>query len=162
MSKMTSISSVLLCMILGMAFPSAYGDMGEKDKMMGGKKEMMEGKRIAMLAGAKDHHASGTVAIVKDQMGHPKLVFNDFKIDKVPDGRVYLAKDGDYAKGIEIGTLTRFSGKVEFPIAAGVNPEDYNSVVVWCKKFDVEIGHAFFEKEMTMKDDSIMHQKMGK
>ena len=137
MRTMQKISPVVLFMGLCVALLSARG-------------EMMEGNKTAMLTGAKGHHASGTVEFVKDKMGHQKLVFHDLKIDKVPDGRVYLAKDGDYAKGIEIGRLTRFSGKIEFPVAVSVNPGDYNSVVVWCKKFNVEIGRAMFDTGMGM------------
>jgi hypothetical protein len=68
---------------------------------------------------------------------------SDIKIDEVPDGRVYLAKKGDHTKGVEVGRLKQFSGTVQFPIPAGVNPDDYDSVVVWCEKFSVGIGHTF-------------------
>jgi hypothetical protein len=68
------------------------------------------------------------------------------KIDRVPDGRVHLVKGGDYTKGVELGRLTEFSGVFEFPIPAGVNTQDYDSVVIWCHKFNVKIGVAFFQK----------------
>jgi hypothetical protein len=54
-----------------------------------------------------------------------------------------------------LGTLKQFSGKVQFPIPVGTNPADYNGVVIWCKKFSVEIGHAAFAKQ-TMMDDRMM------
>ncbi len=123
---------------LGLALPQAYSGEMEKEK------GMMEGKMMAMLEGAGGHQAAGTVAIKEGMKGSSSLVMTDFKVDKVPDGRVYLAKDGDYTKGVELGKLKQFSGTVEYPIPANVNPQDYNSVVIWCKKFSVEIGHATF------------------
>ena len=37
---------------------------------------------------------------------------------------------------------------VKYSIPADVDPSDYDSVVIWCKKFDVEIGHASFKMAM--------------
>ena len=108
--------------------------------------EMTDGKPTGTLVGAGGHHAAGKVVISKGRGGNPALFLLDAKIDRVPDGRVHLAKDGDYRKGVELGRLTEFSDAFEFAIPAGVSPQDYNSVVIWCHKFDVEIGHAFFEK----------------
>ena len=108
----------------------------------------MDGKPMGMLTGVGGHHAAGKVAISKGRGGTPVLFLLDAKIDRVPDGRVHLAKGGDYTKGVELGRLTEFSGALEFPIPAGVNAQDYDSVVIWCHKFNVEIGHAFFEKGM--------------
>ena len=108
----------------------------------------MMGSRTAKLAGAGGHHATGTVAVAKDSNGSGRLALTDISVDRVPDGRVYLAKNGDYTKGVEVGKLTQFSGTVTFPIPANVRVEEYDSVVIWCKKFSVEIGHAFFDKQM--------------
>lgn len=109
---------------------------------------MTDGKVTGMLTGAGGHHAVGKVVISKGRTGSPALFLLDAKIDRVPDGRVHLAKGGDYTKGVELGKLTEFSGSFEFPIPGGVNPQDYDSVVIWCHKFNVEIGHAFFERGM--------------
>lgn len=125
---------------------------------------MMEGTRMGMLSGFEGHHASGKVSIAKNEKGDLVLTLTGIKIDKVPDGRVYLAKEGDYTKGIEIGLLKKFTGTVEFPIPAGTNLDEYDSVVIWCKKFNVGIGRAYFEKEMMkekgmMKDKNMMEDK---
>lgn len=107
---------------------------------------MTDGKATGMLTGAGGHHAAGKVVISKGRGGTPVLFLLDAKIDRVPDGRVHLAKGGDYTKGVELGKLTEFSGALEFPIPAGVNAQDYDSVVIWCHKFHVKIGEAFFQK----------------
>lgn len=138
-------------MVFGFALPQAYGDeMKNGNEMMKENETMkkegaMAEKRGAVLAGSQNHHASGEVSIIQEPKGNFVLVLKDLDVDKVPDGRIYLAKDGDYAKGVELGKLKQFSGNVEFPIPANVNHHDYNSIVLWCKKFSVEIAHASFE-----------------
>jgi hypothetical protein len=107
--------------------------------------DMMIPGKTGMLAGFPGHNASGKVSISKDGMGKTFLELNGIKMDKVPDGRVYLAKGGDYKKGIELGKLKQFTGDVRFPIPENTMLDDYDSVVIWCKKFDVGIGKAAFE-----------------
>ncbi len=141
------------------------GMMGQKDgSMMAQKTGMMEGKmaamRTGMLAGAGSHYAAGTAYLTKDQSGHMTLNLTEIRVDRVPDGRVYLAKQGDYRTGIELGKLTQFSGTVDFPIPGTVNLEEYDSVVIWCKKFNVEIGRASLGKP-TMEADNAMMDKKG-
>ncbi len=130
------------------------GAMMEKEKaIMETKSAMMEkektaASRTARLTGAENHHAAGTVTITKEKTGSSILTLADIRVDKVPDGQVYFAKGGDYSRGVELGKLKQFSGTVAYPIPTGVRVEDYDSVVIWCKQFSVEIGHAFFEKGM--------------
>jgi hypothetical protein len=104
--------------------------------------DMMMPGRTGMLSGFPGHNASGKASISKDGMGKAILELTGIKVDKVPDGRVYLAKGGDYKKGIELGKLEQFTGDVRFPIPENTMLDDYDSVVIWCKKFDVEIGKA--------------------
>ena len=118
------------------------GMMGQKNgSMMERKTGMMEGKmaaiRTGMLTGAGSHQAAGMASVTKDQSGHRTLNLTEIRVDQVPDGRVYLAKNGDYRTGIELGKLTQFSGTVDFPIPGTVNLEEYDSVVIWCEKFNV-------------------------
>lgn len=122
------------------------GMMMKKEQSMEVKPESMMGAKLrqATLVGAAGHHASGTAALTKGEAGTSLLTFSGLDMDRVPDGRVYLAKHGDYAKGIEVGKLTVFQGAVTFMIPEGANIDDYDGVVIWCKKFGVEIGHGTF------------------
>ena len=108
----------------------------------------MEKTMAGMLSGSDGHHASGNVAVKKDMNGHAQLVLSDIKVDKVPDGHVYLAKDGDFRNGLELGKLNQFSGNVSFDIPDDVDLSAYDSVVIWCEQFDVEIGRADLPKMM--------------
>ncbi len=121
-----------------MVFALVMGGAG-----LAGAVEMMEEKPMhGMLTGSKDHPASGKVALGKDMKGHASLTLSDIRIDKVPDGYVYLAKGGDWRKGVELGMLKQFTGTVSFELPMGVNADDYDSVIIWCKKFNVEIARA--------------------
>ena len=131
------LSTLLLSSALG-GLPAYSGMEGNQESMMG------VGLRQAALVGAAGHHASGTAALAKDRAGKSALTFSNLDVDRVPDGRVYLARHGDLARRIEVGKLTVFQGVVTFMIPEGVNLDDYDGVVIWCKKFEVEIDHGMF------------------
>lgn len=140
------------------------GMMGQKDdSMMEQKTGMMEGKtapiRTGRLAGTGSHHAAGTASVTKDQNGHKTLSLTDIRVDQVPDGRLYLAKNGDHRTGIELGKLTQSSGMVDYPIPGTVNLEEYDSVVIWCKRFDVEIGRASLGNATMESGDAMSDKK---
>ena len=103
----------------------------------------MHSHKTGSFVGAGGHDASGSV----DLKGH-SLTLSNIEVDRVPDGRIYLTNDADYDSGIELGKLIKFSGTVKYAIPSNVNPDDYNSVLIWCKKFSVEIGHADIKSAM--------------
>lgn len=102
---------------------------------------MTESVRSGILHGAAGHMAAGTATLSTDMKG-TVLTLSDIRVDKVPDGRVYLAKGGDHRQGIELGKLTQFSGSVSFALPETADPADFDQVVIWCEKFNVEIGRA--------------------
>lgn len=115
-----------------------------KEKM---HKETMAAPMMSMLSGSDGHHATGKVSLSRE-MGTYVLTLADIKVDKVPDGHVYLAKDGDRKAGLHLGMLKRFTGTVTFALPAEAQPDMYDSVIIYCEKFDVEIGRAHFAKQM--------------
>lgn len=116
-----------------------------KDQAM--MNDSMAGPMSGALSGTEGHHATGKVTLATD-MGKHYLVLSDIMVDKVPDGHVYLAKDGDRNLGVDLGVLRQFSGNVSFALPAGTNPEQYDSVIIYCKKFRVEIGRAYLGDKM--------------
>jgi hypothetical protein len=95
---------------------------------------------IGVLIGGDDEHpASGIVKIVKNMV---KLI--DVQISEAPDGRISLAKNFDDKTSISLGKLQGFTGSHEYPIPEEVNPDDYNTVLVWCDQFNVPIGKVQF------------------
>jgi hypothetical protein len=117
------------------------------DGMMDKNKDM-EKKIHGTLMGSDGHHAAGKISFGMGMNNAHVLTLSDIKVDKVPDGYVYLARDGDWMHGVEVGMLKQFSGTVSFDLPDGVNPEEFDTVVIWCKKFNVEIGRAAFGKKM--------------
>ncbi len=120
--------------------------MNDEGAMMD-EKPMMDRKADGMFTGTDGHMAAGTAEITEGMDGEPVLTLRDIHVDEVPDGHVYLAKDGDWKNGVEVGRLKQFTGTVAFALPMGVDPHDYDSVVIWCKKFNVEIGRAYLPKK---------------
>lgn len=122
-------------------------DAMQKEKMVDDKMAAPMAPMTAMLVGAAGHHAAGKVTFAKE-MGKDVLVLSDLEVDKVPDGHVFLAKNGDRTQGIDLGVLKQFSGTVTFALPAGTTPDAYDSVIIYCEKFKVEIGRAQLGKKM--------------
>ena len=174
-NKLTAISLALMSGLLVLAGCSA---MDSKEKMMKKDDKMMEEKsgtssskgiskpkgmwkvRTAKLSGIGSHQAAGTVLVSTEKQDVATLTLADLSVDRVPDGRVYLAKGGDYTKAVELGKLMQSSGTAVFSIPKGIAPGDYDSVVIWCKKFNVGIGHAFFENKTMDTEAAMMEKKM--
>jgi len=127
----------------------APGTMEEPDGMM----ETMHGIRSGTLHGSDGHHASGTA-----RLDATTLTLTLEKVDRVPDGRVYLAIGGDRRQGIELGTLRQFSGEVRFALPEGLDAARYDSVILWCEQFTVEIGRALLESPMAPGEERGMTQ----
>ena len=141
---MATLSLVLLGWVVACAGTHTMMD----DKMDGMEKGGMTSGMNSMLVGSDGHHASGKVAFGMGMNDKHVLILSDLKVDKVPDGYVYLTKGADRMTGVNLGVLKQFSGTVSFDLPAGVNPDDYDSVVIWCRQFNVEIGRATFAKKM--------------
>jgi hypothetical protein len=139
MKKSMSMGYILVASILFAAISLSGTAVGE---IKGGEKSA----KMGMFSGIKGHNASGKASIIRDDTGKEYLDLTGIKVDRVPDGWVYLAKGGDHTTGVELGFLKQFKGDVRFPIPGNVDTDAYDSVVIWCKKFDVGIGEAFFEK----------------
>jgi hypothetical protein len=74
----------------------------------------------------------------------------DFEVGPGPAYHVYLVpkekvrseadvKDAMY---VDLGGLRAFKGSQRYPIPAGVNLKDYQSVIIWCERFGVLISPA--------------------
>lgn len=84
-----------------------------------------------------EHPATGTVKI-----DGKTVLLENVEITEAPDGRVILTKDFDEKTGISLGKLQGFNGSHQYPIPEEVDPNDYNTVLIWCDQFKVPIGKA--------------------
>jgi Electron transfer DM13 len=92
------------------------------------------------------HYGKGQVSVYEN------IVFleSDFEVGPGPAFRVYLvprasiraSSDLKDAMFIDLGGLRAFKGSQRYSIPAGVNPKDYQSVIIWCERFGVLISPA--------------------
>ncbi len=65
-----------------------------------------------------------------------------FHVYMVPKAPIRRSSDLDGAMFVDLGRLRAFKGSQKYPIPAGTNPADYQSVIIWCEKFGVLISPA--------------------
>lgn len=90
---------------------------------------------------------SGAVTIVREADGVYVEFSEDFRTGSGPDLLVLLHKDADpknYAEErfVSLGLMKTFRGAQRFKLPEGVDPAQFESVVLWCRQFDVTFGVA--------------------
>lgn len=93
--------------------------------------------RLGTFQGASNHVTTGTAEVAGNQVN----LLADFTFDGAPDPKVALGKDG-YDKNTLMGLLKSNSGASSYTIPAGIDPNDYNEVWIWCERFNVPLGVA--------------------
>ena len=93
--------------------------------------------RLGKFKGESNHVTTGTVEVLKDEV----VLLDDFTFDGAPDPKVALGKDG-YDASTLMGKLKSDKGGSSYKIPAGINPDDYNEVWIWCERFNVPLGKA--------------------
>ncbi|MGB5866031.1 MAG: DM13 domain-containing protein [Sulfitobacter sp.] len=93
--------------------------------------------RTGSFKGTNNHVTKGTAEVA----GNKVNLLGDFKFDGAPDPKVALGKNG-YDKKTLMGLLKSNNGASSYEIPAGINPDDYNEVWIWCEKFNVSLGVA--------------------
>ncbi|MDG4811126.1 DM13 domain-containing protein [Micromonospora sp. WMMD1120] len=100
-----------------------------------------------------EHDTSGAVRMVRNPDGSHQLEIVGLDTSDGPDLRVWLSDqqvragtagwrvfdDGKYA---ELGKLKGNQGDQVYRLGAGVDPADFRSVSIWCKRFAVSFGAA--------------------
>lgn len=97
--------------------------------------------RIGTFTGASNHTTTGRAEVVKSGTGGTVELLADFTFDGAPDPKVALGNNGYDPKTL-MGPLTSNTGASSYRIPAGINPDDYNEVWIWCEKFNVPLGVA--------------------
>ncbi|WUJ12279.1 DM13 domain-containing protein [Actinoplanes sp. NBC_00393] len=100
-----------------------------------------------------EHDTSGSARVVRNADGSHQLELVGLDTSDGPDLRVWLTDqavrtgtagwkvfdDGTYE---ELGRLKGNHGDQVYPIPAGVDPADFQSVSIWCDRFSVSFGAA--------------------
>jgi hypothetical protein len=96
------------------------------------------------------HETRGTAAIYRLADGKRILRLDDFKTSNGPDVHILLTKAADAKDDatvkregfLDLGSLKGNVGSQNYEIPADVNLADYNSVTIWCNRFNVNFGTA--------------------
>ena len=90
------------------------------------------------------HWGEGSVSVGK------RFISLDGKVAPGPDYKLYLSPDfvateaafnRSKSKMVKIGDIKTFDNFV-IPVPASINPQNYNTVIVWCESFDQFISSA--------------------
>ncbi len=96
------------------------------------------------------HNGSGVAVITKDASGAYVLNLQSFSTTPGPDLEVWLVKASAIASAeqvlaseyLSLGALQSPSGNQSYAVPAGMSPDGYASVVIWCKSFSVLFSAA--------------------
>ena len=104
----------------------------------------------------KVHNTSGRATIYKEPGGKLLLRLTNFKTSNGPDVHVVLiaAKDADddanflksSTQRIELGTLKGNEGDQNYEIPAGTDLQTFQTVSIYCERFNANFGAAPLEK----------------
>lgn len=98
-----------------------------------------------------EHPTAGKVQIIEENDTKYLEIGQDFQSDRGPDLKVILHKasivkqsvqEGDY---INLGALKSFSGSQRYLIPREINLDKYQSVAIWCEKFNATFGYALIK-----------------
>lgn len=96
------------------------------------------------------HPGTGTALIIELEDGSRILRFENLSVDNGPDLRVILSSsplvdddaaydDGDF---VDLGDLKGNQGNQNYDIPADVVLDDYATVAIWCRRFNVTFNAA--------------------
>lgn len=90
----------------------------------------------------------GIVSIQPDRNGDHYLLFkNDFETVMAPDLRVILHKEiipqsYNSANSIDLAPLAKIKGQQIYKLPKGIDIKQFQSIIVWCRQFNVTFGTA--------------------
>jgi len=87
--------------------------------------------------------ASGKAQLLRMGDGGYVVGLEDFRVTNGPDLYVYLASGLDPSAGfLDLARLKGNVGDQNYDVPAGMNPQAYGYVLIWCKAFSVLFGYA--------------------
>ncbi|WP_088317374.1 DM13 domain-containing protein [Kineosporia sp. R_H_3] len=95
------------------------------------------------------HETTGRVTLVALPDGGHAVRIEDLSTSDGPDLRVWLSarpvadvEDADAGRWLELGPLRGNRGALTYPVPAGTDVAQFESLVIWCKRFSVGFGAA--------------------
>ena len=122
-----------LLMALGMVAGAAFAATAETSA------------RSGTFAGASGHITTGEVQVVKTETGYEIRLLGNFTFDGAPDPRIGFGKNGKFADATDFEPLASNSGAQVYQVPAGIDPNEFTDVFVWCRRYAVPLGVASLE-----------------
>jgi pentapeptide MXKDX repeat protein len=124
----------------GMKAGAMSGDTMDHGMMMKDDGMAPHGK----FSGANRHSVSGGYHIVTEGNRRSLVLDDDFVLDGAPDPYIVLSADlmGTGKGTVNLGRLRTDKGRATFVIPADTDLSTFHTVVVWCKRYNVTLGHA--------------------
>ena len=94
--------------------------------------------RKGTFKGDNNHTVTGGVTVRDGKI----MLEKNFVFDGAPDPRIALGKSGKYVKNTDFAVLEKDKGAQTYKVPASINVDDYDTVIVWCRKFSVQLAHA--------------------
>ncbi len=93
---------------------------------------------------SRGHATSGTASVLGDGSGQRFLRFENFSTSNGPDLNVYLVKAnaGGIDDAVNLGDLKGNVGDQNYVVPVGTDLAVYDTVVVWCVRFNYSFGQA--------------------
>jgi len=100
------------------------------------------GEGSGSFTGASNHVTTGGVSVVRTDGGWEVRLAEDFDFDGAPDPRIGFGNGQKFAEGTDFEPLKANSGAQVYRVPEGIDPEDFDTVVLWCRQFSVPLGYA--------------------
>lgn len=104
------------------------------------------GNLTGTFKGASGYTASGGVTIFAEEESFIVRLESDFMSQNGPGLHVYLSTSKTSgSNGIDLGALESTSGEQTYTVPDGIDPADYDFVLIYCKPFSVVFAYAELE-----------------
>ena len=113
--------------------------------MMSASMAFAGGAGSGSFTGLSNHVTKGDVSVVKTDAGWEIHLKDSFWFDGAPDPRVGFGKNGKFVDPTDFEPLRNNAGAQVYKVPADINPEDFDEVYIWCRKFSVPLGVASIE-----------------
>ena len=106
---------------------------------------MAGGAGTGSFTGLSNHVTKGKVEVVKTANGWEIHLKDTFWFDGAADPRVGFGKNGKFVDPTDFEPLRANAGAQVYKVPASIDPEDFDEVYIWCRKFSVPLGVAKIE-----------------
>jgi hypothetical protein len=92
---------------------------------------------------ANDHETTGKAFVVQEN-GTNTIRLESFQTDNGPDLKLVVTA-GEVGDSDEYTVIDKLKGNVgnqNYELPANISPESVRSVVIWCKRFNIDFGSA--------------------